>query len=155
MIRNCCNIFWLMEVSTPKAEGMMKFSIRFWSGYLHQLQKYYNDSLKKWGEMHVVKNVLFYIWEMFLPFAILQVHGLVTIYIIYSWNSLTRSRWDQRKYFELSEVRVKHQLCIILFMSIEVGYSTFRVMVQISHDVDTLSNWFCVFWTMSKHEKHI
>ena len=28
----------------------------------------------------------------------------------YSWNSLTRSRWDQWKYFELSEVRVKHRL---------------------------------------------
>ena len=67
------------------------------------------------------------------------------IRFIYSWNSLTRSRWDQRKYFELSEVRVKHQLSTILFMSIDVRFSTFRVMVHTSYDIDTLYNWFCAF----------
>ena len=71
---------------------------------------------------------------------------------IYSWNSLTRSRWDQRKYFELSEVRVKHQLWTKLFFSIGVGFSTFRVMVYISYDVDTLYSWFCAFWRMLEHE---
>ena len=53
-----------MEVSTPKTERklyhvrihskkggktasscMMQFSLRFWSGYLHQPKKYYSDSL--------------------------------------------------------------------------------------------------------------
>ena len=70
----------------------------------------------------------------------------------YSWNSLTRSRWDQRKYFELSEVRVKHQLWTKLFFSIGVGFSTFRVMVYISYDVDTLYSWFGAFWRMLEHE---
>ena len=72
--------------------------------------------------------------------------------IRYSWNSLTRSLWDQRKYFELSEVRVKHQLWTKLFFSIGVGFSTFRVMVYISYDVDTLYSWFGAFWRMLEHE---
>ena len=33
----------------------------------------------------------------------------------YSWNSLTQSRWDRRKYFELSEVWVKHLLIKTVF----------------------------------------
>ena len=69
-----------------------------------------------------------------------------TTYLLnYSWNSLTRSRWDKRKYFELSEVWVKHRISTIVFMSIEDGFSTFRVMIHTSYNVNTLYNWFCAF----------
>ena len=36
----------------------------------------------------------------------------------YSWNLLTRSRWDQRKYLELSEVQAKHRLFLCRLRSI-------------------------------------
>ena len=39
-----------------------------------------------------------------------------------------------------------------LFFSIGVGFSTFRVMVYISYDVDTLYSWFGAFWRMLEHE---
>ena len=54
MIRNRFNILWVDGGIHTKNEGktyatctsrMMQFSLRFWSGYLHQPQKYYNDSL--------------------------------------------------------------------------------------------------------------
>ena len=54
MIRNQCNILWVDEGIHTKngektyatwASRMMQFSLRFWSGYLHQPKKYYNDSL--------------------------------------------------------------------------------------------------------------
>ena len=54
MIRNRCNILWVDEGIHTKNGGktfatcasrMMQFSLRFWSGYLHQPKKYYNDSL--------------------------------------------------------------------------------------------------------------
>ena len=54
MIRNRCNIFWVDAGIHTKNGGktyascasrMMQFSLRFWSGYLHQPKKYYNDSL--------------------------------------------------------------------------------------------------------------
>ena len=42
----------LMQVSTPKVQGKLhhallyiKFSLRFWCGFLHQTPKHYNDSL--------------------------------------------------------------------------------------------------------------
>ena len=53
MIRNR-NILWVDEGNNIKNRGktyascatrMMQFSLRFWSGYLHQPKKYYNDSL--------------------------------------------------------------------------------------------------------------
>ena len=52
-----------------------------------------------------------------------------TIKYTYIWNSLhvTRSGWDQRKYFELSEVRVKHRLFMSIFIGIEVGFFYVRV----------------------------
>ena len=55
MIRNRCNIFWVDKGIHTKNRGktyaslaahMMQFSLRFWSEYLHQPEKYYNDSLK-------------------------------------------------------------------------------------------------------------
>ena len=47
-LRNHCNIFWLIEVSTLKTEektACAEFSLDFWLEYLNQPQKYYNDSL--------------------------------------------------------------------------------------------------------------
>ena len=55
MITNRCNTFWVDGGIHTKNGGktyatcalrMMQFSLRFWSGYLHQPKKYYNDSLK-------------------------------------------------------------------------------------------------------------
>ena len=56
MISNHCNIFWVDGGIHTKnwgktyascASRMMQFSLHFWSGYLHQPKKYYNDSLNK------------------------------------------------------------------------------------------------------------
>ena len=77
MIRNRCNIFWVDAGVHNKNEGktyascasrMMQFSLRFWSGYLHQPKKYYNDSLndrhiglkiKTWKRMLIDHEYLF------------------------------------------------------------------------------------------------
>ena len=55
MIRNRCNIFCVDTGIHPKNEGKnlcimhfahdADFPLRFWGGYFHQPQKYYNDSL--------------------------------------------------------------------------------------------------------------
>ena len=56
MIRNRRNIFGVDGGIHTKNGGktyatcasrMMQFSLRFWSGYRHQPQKYYNDSLNQ------------------------------------------------------------------------------------------------------------
>ena len=74
----------------------------------------------------------------------------------FSMKHTVETRWgDQRKYFELSEVRIKHRVSTILFMSIEVEFLTCRVMLHTSYDVaDALYNWFCAFLRMLKHEIH-
>ena len=61
------------------------------------------------------------VWDLLLiEIAAIKMCAVYLLYstknvLVYSWNSLTRSRYDQRKYFELSEVRVKHQLWTKLF----------------------------------------
>ena len=63
MISNRCNIFWVDGGIHTKNGGktyatcasrMMQFSLRFWSGYLHQPKKYYNDSLNEHYEQKVL-----------------------------------------------------------------------------------------------------
>ena len=46
MIRNRCHIFWV-DGGIHTENGWSFPSFFFWSGYLHQPQTYYNDSLKK------------------------------------------------------------------------------------------------------------
>ena len=94
-------------------------------------------------------NIHQYLWKQLLHDSILLSYiDICCIFMPYSWNSLTRSRWDQRKYFELSEVWVKHKLSMILFKSIEVRFSMFRVKVHTSYNVDTDSVSFGECWSM-------
>ena len=55
----------------------------------------------------------------------------------YSWNSLTPSRWDRRKY-ELSEVRVKHQLFMTVFLALKSDGQRLGYLVHTSYVVDKL-----------------
>ena len=72
MIRNRCNIFWVdADIHTKNggktyascASRMMQFSLRFWSGYLHQPKKYYNDSL---NILLQLVEIVCYIQKIFL-----------------------------------------------------------------------------------------
>ena len=47
MLRNPCNIFWVAHQNRRKtyASCASQFSLRFWSGYLNEPRKYYNESL--------------------------------------------------------------------------------------------------------------
>ena len=72
----------------------------------------------------------------------------------YSWNSLTRSQWDQRKYFELSEVRVKHQFFMTVFSALKSDCQRSGYMVHTSYDVDTIYSRSSALWRRFKHEYH-
>ena len=75
-------------------------------------------------------------------------------FFVYSWNSVTRSRWDQRKYFELSEVRDKHRLFKTLFSALKSDCQHFGYLVPTSYNVDTIYSRFSDLWRRFKHEIH-
>ena len=77
MIRNRYNIFWVDAGIHTKNGGktyascawrMMQFSLRFWSGYLHQPKKYYNDSLIPGIRQvfHVIPEIFWTFYAYFL-----------------------------------------------------------------------------------------
>ena len=73
--------------------------------------------------------------------------------LIYSWNSLTRSRWDQRKYFELSEVRVKHRLFMTFSSALQSDCQHSGYLVHTLYNTVTDTR-FSALWRMFNHELH-
>ena len=53
-----------LEITTP-ASRMLQFSLRFWSGYLDQPKKQYNDS--------IISNAMMAILSAFLPLALCKI----------------------------------------------------------------------------------